>query len=301
MSLRDIGELLTNAASRLQAAGVESPRREARLLLAHALGVAQEKIIAGETEELGPPNLAKFERVLARRIAREPLAYVVGSREFWSIEFAVGHGVLIPRPESEILVEEALRRFPVGDRVLRVLDLGTGSGCLVLSFLSERPNANGVGVDISQDALFFAARNAKTLALDNRVEFTQGDWVDGISGAFEVIFINPPYIRRSDLQTLEPEIKRYEPIMALDGGNDGLDAYRRIAEGLSRHLCAEGLAFVEVGQGQVESIKRIFAQGKLATEGTLRDLAGIPRCLVVRSDGPGPKLKKDLALETRSG
>jgi release factor glutamine methyltransferase len=284
MSLLEVGGLLTKAASRLQASGVESPRREARLLLAYALGVPQENIIAGQPNVLTSQDLVKFEGVLARRISREPLAYICGSREFWSMEFAVGEGVLVPRPESEILVEEALRRFPGDSGALRVLDLGTGSGCLLLSFLCERPDATGVGIDISEDALAFARRNAKALGMEKRAEFTRGDWLDGVSGVFDTVFINPPYVRRCDLQTLEPEVERYEPRKALDGGADGLDAYRRIATQLLAHLGPQSLAFVEMGQGQAEPIGKVFAEVGLVVGGTVRDLAGIPRCLVVRRE-----------------
>lgn len=301
MSVEEIGALLTKSASLLHSAGVVSPRREARLLLAHVLGVTQEHIILGQATDLTSQNLAKFERALARRLAREPLAYIIGSREFWSMEFAVGTGVLVPRPESEILVEEALRRFPACGSALRVLDLGTGSGCLLLAFLSERTNACGIAVDISQDALVFAKSNAKALALENRIEFVLGDWVDNLSGVFDVIFINPPYIRRCELQKLEPEVERYEPRNALDGGADGLDAYRRIAVGFSQHLGPGSLAFFEVGQGQADTVGELLAQAELIVEATVCDLAGIPRCLVVRLNAPRVRPKKDLALEIRSG
>jgi release factor glutamine methyltransferase len=293
--------MLTQAASRLYDAGVESPRREARRLLAYAIGVRQEDIIAGQVADLTAQNIATFESVLLRRLAREPLAYIIGSREFWSIEFAVGAGVLIPRPESEILIEEALRLVPGGNGALRVLDLGTGSGCLLLTFLSERPTARGIGVDISQDALVFAKRNGKILDIEGRAEFVLGDWAENISGSFDVIFVNPPYVPESELPCLEPEVERYEPRAALDGGADGLYAYRRIAASIPSHLGSKGLAFFEIGQGQAESIGKLLTQAGLALEGSVCDLAGIPRCLVVRQDGPPVGPKKDLALETRSG
>jgi release factor glutamine methyltransferase len=301
MSVEEIDSLLTQAASRLHDAGVESPRREARRLLAHVLGVREEDIIAGQATHLTEQNLAMFERALARRIAREPLAYITGSREFWSREFAVGTGVLVPRPESEILIEEALRRFPSHGCALRVLDLGTGSGCLLLAFLSERSNARGVGVDISQDAIAFAKHNAKALGLDARVKFILGDWAENLSGAFDVIFVNPPYIKTSELHSLEPEVERYEPRAALNGGADGLDAYRCIAAAVPRHLSPEGLALFEVGQGQAESVGNLLAQAGLILEGTVCDLAGISRCLIARLTAPSVRPKKDLALETRSG
>jgi release factor glutamine methyltransferase len=301
MSIEEVGGLLTKAALHLHAAGVESPRREARLLLAHVLGVRQEDIIAGQATDLTSQNLAKFERALARRTAREPIAYIIGSREFWSREFAVGAGVLVPRPESEILVEQALRRFPGCGSALRVLDLGTGSGCLLLTFLSERAHARGVAVDISQDALAFARRNASALDLEKRVEFVLGDWAENLSGAFDVIFINPPYIRKCELQSLEPEVEHFEPTISLDGGEDGLDAFRRVAPDVARHLGPGGLAFFEVGQGQAESVWYLLAQAGLIMEETVCDLAGTPRCLVARLVASGIGPKKELALETRSG
>jgi release factor glutamine methyltransferase len=301
MSADGIATLLSKAAERLRAAGVESPRAEARLLLAYVLGVGQEDIVTGQAPAPTPQILARFETVLLRRIAREPLAYILESREFWSLDFAVGPGVLIPRPESEILIEEALRRFPARDAALRAGDLGTGSGCLLLAFLSERPNAEGIGSDISQDALAFAARNAKALGLENRTQFVRGDWAEKFFGAFDAIFINPPYIGKRELDGLEPEIARYEPRIALDGGPDGLDAYRRIAAGLSGYLSPQGLAFFEIGQGQAESVGALLAEKGLTTYGTVCDLAGIPRCLVAGVVPSKITPKKELALETRSG
>ena len=295
-----LDERLLTAAARLRVAGVESPRREARLLLAHVLGVKQEDIVAGRIAHLSARALADFEAALARRAAREPLAYILGSREFWSLDFAVGPGVLVPRPESETLIEEALRRFPNPESPLRVLDLGTGSGCLLLAFLSERPNATGAGVDISHDALAIARRNAKALNLDKRTLFIRSDWMKEISGTFDAIFINPPYIAEGQLSRLEPEVARYEPGTALNGGADGLDAYRRAAASLWRHLPPQGLAFFELGQGQAEPVKAILAEKGLRTDGTVYDLAGIPRCLVVGTPVDLPS-KKELALETRSG
>src|SRR4051812_20161064 len=211
MSTTSPGALLTAAAERLRLAGVESPRREARLLLAYALGVKQEDLVSRHVGQPGAEALARFETALARRAAREPLAYILGSREFWSLDFAVGPDVLVPRPDSEALIEEALRRFPDRDAPLRGLDLGTGSGCLLLAFLSERPAAQGVGADISPAALGVAAQNAAALRLEKRTRFVHSDWMEKISGRFDAIFINPPYIAQGELSTLEPEVARYEP------------------------------------------------------------------------------------------
>jgi release factor glutamine methyltransferase len=274
-------DILLDATQRLRAAGVESPRREARLLLAHVLGIRPEEIVSGRFSLQGPQFRGRFEAVLARRAQREPLAYIIGRREFWSLDFEVGPGVLIPRPESEIMVEEALKRFADIDAPLRVLDLGTGSGCLLLAFLSERLRAQGLGVDISEEALAIARRNAARLGLDGRTQFLRNDWTSALSGTWEVIFLNPPYIIEGDLDGLEPEVSRYEPRAALDGGPDGLCAYRRIAGLLRPRLAAEGRVFLEVGQGQAGPVERIFSEKGMDIEGTVYDLAGIPRCLVV--------------------
>lgn len=275
-----IGHLLADAAARLRAAGVESPRREARLLLTHVLGVTQEDIVAERLAPLTSKDASAFETVVKRREAREPLAYIIGRREFWSLDFAVGPGVLVPRPESEILIEQALKHFPDRNARLRVLDLGTGSGCLLLSFLSERPHAQGLGVDISQAALAIAQRNAEALKLLDRTRFLRSDWLENVSDAFDVILINPPYIGRTVLAELQPEVCDYEPESALDGGPSGIDAYRDIAAGLKGRLTGSGQAFFEIGQGQAEAVESLLAANALRVQGTVCDLAGIPRCVI---------------------
>jgi release factor glutamine methyltransferase len=281
VSASETADILLSAAERLRAAGVESPRREARLLLAHVLGLRPEEIVLGRFSPQGTEFRGRFEAALARRAAREPLAYITGRREFWSLDFEVGPGVLVPRPESEIMVEEALKRFPATDAPLRVVDLGTGSGCLLLAFLSERPKAEGFGVDISEEALAVAKRNAANLGLDNRARFLRSDWMDALSGTWDVIFINPPYVVEGDLDGLDPEVGRYEPRAALDGGPDGLSAYRCIVAALRPQLRPESRVFLEIGQGQAGPVEGLLAEEGLSVEGTIFDLAGIPRCLVV--------------------
>ena len=275
-----LAELIAGAVARLRAAEVERPRAEARILLAYALGIAREDLIA-ESAVLHPGALVRYENAILRRCAREPLAYIVGAREFWSLDFAVGPGVLIPRPQSEILVEEALRRFPRPDERLAVLDLGTGSGCLLLSFLNERSNAEGLGIDSSLDALRWAAANARGLGLAHHAEWYHGCWTEGLSDTFDVVLVNPPYVVHNDIAKLEPEVAQYEPAEALSGGADGLDAYREIAAALAPRLAGRGRVFVELGAGQADAVNAIFTSAGLDHLDTAYDLAGIARCLVL--------------------
>jgi release factor glutamine methyltransferase len=274
-----LSSLLSKGTAHLRSAGVDGPQREARLLLEHALAVSPEELIA---ESIVPnvQGMMRYEALLSRRIAREPLAYILGYREFWSLPFAVGQGVLIPRPETETLIEQALRIFPERNAPIDVLDLGTGSGCLLLSFLHERPQANGIGVERSREALSFAVRNAYDLGLWQRVELVNGNWTDEVTDIFDVIFVNPPYIALGDLTSLEPEIS-YEPVAALSGGPDGFDVYRQLAPVLGRRLKADGRIFLEMGSGQSDRIRAVFAASGLSTVHSVADLAGIPRCLVL--------------------
>jgi release factor glutamine methyltransferase len=271
--------VLADATRRLRDAGVESPRAEARLLLAHAMGVRREDVIAGARPD--EAALARFRTAIERRSAREPFAYIVGRREFFSLDFTVGPGVLIPRPESETLIEEALRRFPRSDEALRVLDLGTGSGCLLLTFLARRPNAEGMGIDRSMAALGYASGNAAGLGLAERARFLCGNWSDAVHARFDLIFVNPPYVKSGDIHSLAPEVAVHEPASALDGGDDGFEAYRRIAPLLPELLTPSGCAFVEIGEGQAEGVTAIFANACVSVDGTVTDLARIHRCLVV--------------------
>jgi release factor glutamine methyltransferase len=275
-----LDDLLERGTGQLRCGGIESARLEARLLLAAVLGVTQEELIAGQ----GIPNpqaMMGYETVLRRRLAREPLAYILGLKEFWSLAFAVGPGVLIPRPETELLVEEALRSFPDKDAQLDVLDLGTGSGCLLLSFLSERTGAQGIGVDISNDALAYAADNAQQLGLSDRTGFRHGRWAAGLREGFDIVLINPPYIVHEDIAKLQPEVAYYEPSAALSGGADGLVAYREIAGSLPQAMRPGGRAFIEIGQGQADAVGEIFASVGLTPVRAVPDLAGIPRCMVL--------------------
>lgn len=256
----------TEAVQRLTAAGVDSPRLDARLLWDHA-----------------QRNPAVFRELVARRCAREPLAYITGHKEFWSLEFDVGPGILVPRPETETIIEQALEFLPDASAHLRVLDLGTGSGCLLASFLKEFPNATGLGIDCSEQALRTAAGNIRHHGLTDRAEIRAGNWAENIEGPWDVILSNPPYIKSEDLSGLAPEVIRYEPIGALDGGPDGLNAIRPLA-GAIRRLGAKW-AFVEIGAGQAADATAVIVENGSVVVRTAPDLAGIPRVLVIRPAG----------------
>jgi len=280
MTVETVGAHVSRAAGRLAAAGVDSSRREARLLFAHASGKSVEWIVAHNNDEIETP--VQFENAVRRREAREPLSHILGEREFWSLSFQVNASVLDPRQDSETLVEAVLAQYPNPAAVPRIVDLGTGSGCLLLSILSERPNAEGVGVDISESALSIARENASRFGLLARTAFVQSDWESALDESFDVVLSNPPYIPTAEIDGLAPEVARFEPRAALDGGADGLDAYRRIAAALPRILKPGGLLALEIGQGQDRSVPSLLRENGLRDLTLEKDLAGIPRCVLGR-------------------
>ena len=280
MTIETIGDHVARVTGRLNAAGIDGPRREARLLLAHTFGESVEWLLAHDDELIETPT--HFENAVRRREAREPLSHILGEREFWSLRFQVNASVLDPRPDSETLVAAALAQYPEPDTVVRIADLGTGSGCLLLSILNERPGAQGVGVDISESALSIARENAQRFGLAARANFIQSDWESLLDGTFDIVVSNPPYIPSAAIDDLAPEVARFEPRGALDGGADGLDAYRHIAAVLSQILKPNGLVALEIGQGQDASVTRILRDGGIRVVGLEKDLAGIPRCVLGR-------------------
>ena len=281
MNDRSCREILAEATARLAVAGVESPRLDARVLLAHVLGVRSDELFGNV--RLAPEQTGAFEACVARRAAREPVAYITGMKEFFSFEFEVGRGALVPRPQSETLIEEAMRAFPDRDASLDVLDLGTGSGCLLMTFLKVYGHARGLGVDASADALAWARRNLKRHGLGGRCTLLEAGW--NANGAFDVVFANPPYLTADEFARAAPEIRRYEPESALAAGEDGLAAYRALAPEIGRVLTPDGLAFVEIGADRAECVKRILEENGLELCRLAPDLAGIPRCVIARRCG----------------
>lgn len=249
-------EALAQAIQRLDAAGIADAPRDARLLLAHALGIAPDRLTLVLRDPAGAEQAA-FGEAIARRAAREPVSHITGRRLFWGRAFHVTADVLDPRPETETLIAEAL-----GAPFTRLLDLGTGSGAILLTLLAERPAARGLGCDLSPAALAVAEGNAATLGLSGRAEFRQGDWFGPVEGRFDLIVSNPPYIAEAEMGGLAPEVLR-EPRMALTPGGDGLDAYRAIARGAGAHLTPGGRLMVEIGPTQGAAVAGLMAAAGL--------------------------------------
>ena len=280
---------------RLRDAGVDSPRREARLLLGQALGRTQTDLLAAPDDAIDP---GAYLSLIGRRAAREPLAQILGTREFWSLDFEISPATLIPRPDSETLIEAAVAAFPDRHAVRRVLDLGTGTGCLLLAALTEFPGAFGVGLDWTPLAAALARRNARRLGLGARAAFLAGDWARAIAGRFDLVLCNPPYVPTGEIGGLMPEVARYEPASALDGGMDGLRAYAALLPELTRLLAPSGAAVLELGHGQAGAVAGLAIRAGL-TISIRADLAGIPRALVGRPQGEGAGSAKNcLASQT---
>ncbi|SLN09924.1 peptide chain release factor N(5)-glutamine methyltransferase [Oceanibacterium hippocampi] len=283
ISLRDA---LTAAAGRLAGAGIEGARAEARLLLCHVM-VDPGDILRAPERPLSADEAAAFETLVARRAAREPASHLLGRREFWSLEFRVGPAVLDPRPDSEALIEAVLAARPDRTKDWRIADLGSGSGCLLLTLLREYPRATGIGVDRSRAAASVAVANARDLGLADRARMAVGDWWGPLGGRFDIVVSNPPYIASAEIEDLEPEIRLHEPSVALDGGPDGLDCYRAILPATPDHLAPGGLLALEIGAGQGEVVTRIAAAAGLRAAGVRADLAGRQRCLLFEVDPSG--------------
>jgi len=277
---------LRDTAVALTAAGIDNARFEARLLLAEASGLTIEQLVARGTDDV-PANVVEMARSLtARRVRREPMAYILGEREFWGLPFKVSPAVLVPRPDSKTLIEAVLSLMPDRARAWRILDLGLGSGCLLLTLLREYPQARGVGLEASAEALAVAQENANALGVADRAQLIEGDWrrtgwaealLQALGGPFDLVVSNPPYIASAAVPKLMPEVSSFEPRLALDGGAEGFDAYQVIIAASPRLVTAGGFMAVEAGEGQASEITRIFAAAGLTPRPPWKDLGGIDR------------------------
>ncbi|POR53416.1 peptide chain release factor N(5)-glutamine methyltransferase [Bosea psychrotolerans] len=267
-----------NLAARLRAAGVETAALDARILVEAAMG---ENADLDALQPLDVAMLGRLDDFATRRLAGEPVWRILGEREFWSLPFRLSPATLEPRPDSETIVEAALgvlaeRR----DQAISILDLGTGTGCLLVALLSECKAARGVGVDLSEEACETAAGNAERNGVGARARFRQGDWMAGLSERFDLIVSNPPYIPAGDIAGLDASVRNYDPLRALDGGEDGLVAYRALAAGLPPRIAPGGAVVLEIGAGQEADVVAIMAAVGLIHRGSRRDLGGHPRALI---------------------
>jgi len=277
-----VSEALNLLAQAFRTAGIEDADVDARLLVGHALHLDRARLIAQSDRILEAREINVINALAARRLKREPVSRILGQKEFWSIALAITPDVLVPRPETETVVEGALDFVVRGGlrmEKLRILDIGTGSGALLLALLRELPNATGIGTDISTGALKVARENAARCGLEGRCTFLVCDIASVVEGPFDLLVSNPPYIAHNEITSLAPEVKNYDPTVALDGGDDGLAAYRAIAADAKRLLAPGARMFVELGAGQEAAVRDLFTNVGL-TAGTARtDLAGIPRVL----------------------
>jgi release factor glutamine methyltransferase len=273
----------TQARRRLEAAGIEGPVIDARLLLEAATGASRTDILTDPYRPLSGTQAEALDEYLDRRIAREPVSHILGKKGFWTVELKVTRDVLTPRPDTETLVNAVLKSLPA-EQPMRILDLGAGSGAILLALLAERPLWSGVGVDISKPALEVARENAALLGLDDRAVFSEGVWAEGQPDqAFDAVVSNPPYIPTADIEALEPEVKVHEPRLALDGGADGLDAYRVLAPQVMRVLKPGGVFALEIGHDQGHAVEALMQQAKAGFCRVVSDLGQRDRVVIGRA------------------
>jgi release factor glutamine methyltransferase len=277
MAYEEISAALLRAFILLKAAGINSYKLDARILLQYSCNLTHEIIIA-KANLLVETSI--FDNMLKRRALREPISHILGVREFYGYNFKVTSDTLDPRPDSESLIDAALEYFSNKDQKIKILDLGTGTGCLLLTLLKLYDNASGIGIDISENALKIARENAKNLDVDQRVSFILSNWADKIDQQFDLIITNPPYIKDQDILELEDEVRIYEPNLALSGGEDGLDSYKLIAASIAGLLNKNAIIIVESGQDQENDIISIFKQYNLEKLSIKKDLTGINRVII---------------------
>ncbi len=278
--MRTLREVIAETTAALTTAGIDSPRLDARVLLAHVMQIETSQTFTRDDLPLPPHHEAELAKLVQRRMAREPVSRIFGKREFWGLEFNVTPATLDPRADTETLVSAVIdhsKRVALNNP--RILDLGTGTGCILLSLLHALSGSSGIGVDISEAALHVAAGNASKLQLSHRASFARMSWADALAGPFDIVTSNPPYLSDDDMRNLSPEV-RYDPTRALDGGGDGLDCYRAIVSDIKRLVRNPAVVALEVGAGQAEQVARLVAGAGLRVVEIRSDLSAIPRCVV---------------------
>lgn len=284
---QSINLIVEKSLQELQACGVETSNYEVRLLLGGVLGEQASALMFGEIE-IDETQEKKFQEFLEKRKLHMPADKILGRRGFYKYDFKVNEDVLSPRPDTEILVESAIEKIKQqGKERGKILELGVGSGCIICSVLADFSALSGVGIDISAQALNVAKENAKRLGVDGRVDFRLGNWFDkdflsSAGAGYDMLLSNPPYIRSEEIKELDEEVKKYDPLMALDGGQDGLDSYRQIALLAPRLLNPGGYVFLEIGEGQAEYVCQIFNKAGFVTEEIKRDLSSTERCVILK-------------------
>lgn len=277
-----LDETMRTARHRLEQAGVDTPALDARILIRAATGLDEVAMIAEGIRAVPENQENLINEWLARRAAGEPVSRILGEKEFYGRSFNVTSATLDPRPDTEILIDRALDWAKAQNRPLRILDLGTGTGCILITLLAELPQASGIGVDINHDAATVSRENAVKHGVETRSQYACGSWFEPIEGQrFDLIVSNPPYIPYADIESLAPEVRNHDPILALAGGIDGLDPYKVIFSALENHLSPGGKAFLEFGFGQAESLARLVDDSNLFLSRITPDLAGIPRVLEI--------------------
>lgn len=280
-----IQSLLNEGGRKLRLAGLDTPDLDSRLLLSHISGLPHAQLLSRDQQPLDETLCSKFDELLNRRLNHEPISRILGRREFWTYELKLSPDTLDPRPDTETLIEFVVKFFhDKRQEPLRILDLGSGSGAILCALLAEFPNAKGLGIDISPGACETARQNLSETGLDRRGEIRSGDWADGILqnaevGHFDIVVSNPPYIPTGELARLAPEVRLFDPHIALDGGADGLDAFRSITAAIGYILATGGLLAFEIGMDQGDAVREIMQCGNLIDAGEMRDIAGHIRVL----------------------
>lgn len=289
--MTSLGEAVADARMRFDAAGLSDAAMEARILIGGLLGMTSTEVFSRDAETLADAEATLIANAVDRRLRREPVHRILGEREFHGMMLTLSKETLEPRPDTEMLVEAMLphlKRIAAAKGKARVLDLGTGTGAIILALLKECPDAVGVATDVSEDALQTARDNAARLNLGSRLETIRSDWFTAVAGPFDIIVSNPPYIRGDTIPTLEPEVRDFDPHRALDGGPDGLDAYRAIAAGAGAALAPDGIVGLEIGFDQKDSVTEIFAVAGFSLLQAARDYGDNDRVLVFAPEPPGP-------------